>query len=116
MTALHQLTIKKIREGLSSRDFSATEVTEHFLRRINDINPNLNSYIEVDEEGALETARKADTDICNGKNNPLLVFQLPIKISFVQKVSKPHVAQKCYMTLYPPMMQQLSLNLRMLEQ
>ena len=102
MTALHQLTIKKIREGLSSRDFSATEVTEHFLRRINDINPNLNSYIVVDEEGALETAKKADIDISNGKNKPLLGVPIAHKDIFCTKGVKTTCGSKMLHDFIPP--------------
>jgi aspartyl-tRNA(Asn)/glutamyl-tRNA(Gln) amidotransferase subunit A len=102
MTALHQLTIKKIREGLSSRDFSATEVTKHFLRRINDINPNLNSYIVVDEEGALETAKKADIDISNGKNKPLLGVPIAHKDIFCTKGVKTTCGSKMLHDFIPP--------------
>ncbi len=102
MTALHQLTIKQIREGLISREFSAMEVTEHFLRRINSLNPDLNCFIKIDEDGAIEAAKKADDKIKKEKNSPLLGVPIAHKDIFCTKGIKTTCGSKMLSNFMPP--------------
>jgi len=41
------LTIKEAREGLDRRDFSASELFEHYKTRIETQNPELNAYLTI---------------------------------------------------------------------
>ena len=94
MKNLHQLTIKQIRQGLVSREFSVKEITEHFLRRINNLNPDLNSFIKIDEDGALEAAKKADNDIKKERKNSLLGVPIAHKDIFCTKGIKTTCGSK----------------------
>ena len=62
---------------LQAGKISSVELTSHFLQRI-DQNPELNAFITVDAEAALNSAREADTSL-NGKGSTLLTG-LPIAL------------------------------------
>lgn len=44
MTDLHRLSIRELAEGLSQAKFSSRELTEHYLKRIAKIDPQVKSY------------------------------------------------------------------------
>lgn len=43
MTDLHRLSIRELAEGLSQAKFSSRELTEHYLKRIAKIDPQVKS-------------------------------------------------------------------------
>ncbi len=53
-------TLKQLSDGLTSGKFSSVEVTQYFIKRINDLNKSLNCFISVDAERSLAQARAAD--------------------------------------------------------
>ena len=55
--ALTWLTGWRLRELIGKREVSPVEVTEHFLRRIDDLDPLLHAMRHVDNEGARRQAR-----------------------------------------------------------
>ena len=57
--------------GLAAGDFSSTDLTHFFLDRIARHNDNLNSFITVTGEYALEQARAADSRIRSNTHTPL---------------------------------------------
>ena len=73
---LHELTLKEQLEGLKNLNFSSVELTDHYLKRIKAIDPDINSYITVTEELALSQAKEADTRYNN--NNPLDLDGIPL--------------------------------------
>ena len=73
---LHELTLKEQLEGLKNSTFSSVELTDHYLKRIKAIDPDINSYITVTEELALLQAKEADTRYNN--NNPLDLDGIPL--------------------------------------
>lgn len=56
----------RIRELIGAREVSCLEVTEHFLGRIEKLNPTLHAFAEVDAAGALEQAERADKSVTDG--------------------------------------------------
>ncbi|MBF4519954.1 Asp-tRNA(Asn)/Glu-tRNA(Gln) amidotransferase subunit GatA [Acinetobacter towneri] len=60
MTDLHRLSIREISEGLAAAKFSSRELTEHYLKRIAKIDPQVRSYVTVTNEVALAQADAAD--------------------------------------------------------
>ncbi|MCY1161395.1 Glutamyl-tRNA(Gln) amidotransferase subunit A [compost metagenome] len=66
MTDLHRLSIREITEGLSQAKFSSRELTEHYLKRINKIDAQVQSFVTVTPEQALAQADAADTAIKAG--------------------------------------------------
>ncbi|HEX7115889.1 MAG TPA: Asp-tRNA(Asn)/Glu-tRNA(Gln) amidotransferase subunit GatA [Steroidobacter sp.] len=67
MSELHRLTLAELSEGLRARRFSSVELVRHYLERIRRFNPDLNAFITVTEEQALEAARRADEQLAAGE-------------------------------------------------
>jgi len=65
----HQLTLKELQKGLCNKEFSSVELTNHFIRRVQ--NSELNAFISITDDLALEQAKKADSIITSGKMNDL---------------------------------------------
>lgn len=57
-------SLKKLQEDLRTQTTSSVEVTHHFISEIKK-QVNLNAFLEVFEESAVETAKKIDTKITN---------------------------------------------------
>ncbi len=68
---MHQLTIAELVKGLRRKDFSSTEVTQHYLERIARLDKTYNSYITVTPALALAQAAQADKRLAAG-NAPAL--------------------------------------------
>jgi aspartyl-tRNA(Asn)/glutamyl-tRNA(Gln) amidotransferase subunit A len=66
----HQFSLTTLRGMLRRREISSTELTQHFLNRI-DQHASLNAFISLDHEGALESAKQADADIASGQQGAL---------------------------------------------
>ncbi|MCI0896481.1 MAG: amidase, partial [Chloroflexi bacterium] len=70
----------KLREMLDAQQVSSVELTELFLRRIERLNPQLNAFLTVTGDEALQWARAADEQIRAGAaNRPLLGIPISIK-------------------------------------
>ncbi len=61
---LHKLTVTELSKGLKNKEFSSVELTKHFLDRINQ--SDLNAFITVTDDLALNQAKAADAKIANG--------------------------------------------------
>ncbi|MET0987368.1 MAG: Asp-tRNA(Asn)/Glu-tRNA(Gln) amidotransferase subunit GatA [Steroidobacteraceae bacterium] len=68
---MHTLTLAELSAGLRARRFSSEELTQHFLKRIEQHNAALNAYITVTSELALAQAKAADQTLASGKAGPL---------------------------------------------
>ena len=69
---MSQSNISKLHEGLVNKDFSCRELTEKYLKAIEKDNGELNAYVTVTPEAALETADKVDEKISRGEEIALL--------------------------------------------
>ena len=65
---INQLTAHETADLILSGEISSGEAVEACLERIDTVEPVLHSFIEVDREGALETARGIDRRIKKGEN------------------------------------------------
>lgn len=63
---LHTLSVKQMSEKLHAGEISSVELTQHYLDRISQFDPELNAYVTVTPELALEMAREADERLKNG--------------------------------------------------
>ncbi len=68
---MHNKTIAELAAGLKAGEFTSEELTKAYLERIKALDGDLNSYITVTEEQALEQARAADARIAAGEAGPL---------------------------------------------
>jgi aspartyl-tRNA(Asn)/glutamyl-tRNA(Gln) amidotransferase subunit A len=62
---MHNLTLTELAAGLRSKDFSSVELTQAYLKRIQN-HASLNAFVTVPEGLALEQARAADQRLANG--------------------------------------------------
>src|SRR3990167_10672664 len=74
---ISDLTITKAHEGLKNREFSSKELTLTYLENIKNKDNQINSYLAITEELALDQAERADQAINNAekekKDFPLLM-------------------------------------------
>lgn len=71
MTELHHQTLAELSSGLRARSFSSVELAQHFLARIERLNPALNAFVTVTAEQALSAAAKADQQLAAGQGGAL---------------------------------------------
>ena len=69
---MHQLTLAEIARGLADKKFSSEELTRTLLARIAQLDPQLNSFISVTEQQAIEQAQAADARRAQGETGALL--------------------------------------------
>jgi aspartyl-tRNA(Asn)/glutamyl-tRNA(Gln) amidotransferase subunit A len=67
---MHTKSLTELAHGLRSGDFSSVELTQHFLNRIKK-HQDLNAYITVTEEIAIQNAMAADARLTSGQVEPL---------------------------------------------
>ncbi len=73
---LHTLSIGELADLLARRQLSSVELTQHFLARIERLNPGLNALITVTAAAALRDAAAADARLAAGESGPLLGIPL----------------------------------------
>jgi aspartyl-tRNA(Asn)/glutamyl-tRNA(Gln) amidotransferase subunit A len=78
----HHATVAEIGRGLRAGAFSSVEITQHFLRRIDQANASLNAFVTVTPERAMADARRADERIAEGGAGPLTGVPLAHKDIF----------------------------------
>jgi len=84
MTDLTKLTLSAARDGLHKRDFTAREITEQHLKAIEDAK-ELNSFIEVTTDQALQMADVADEMIKSGNAKGMTGIPIGIKDLYCTK-------------------------------
>ena len=79
---MHTLSIKQLGEALRAKKFSSRELTQHYLKRIEAFDPQLNSFITVTADQALDAADAADVRLARGEGGPLTGIPLGQKDIF----------------------------------
>ncbi|WP_455207132.1 Asp-tRNA(Asn)/Glu-tRNA(Gln) amidotransferase subunit GatA [Kaarinaea lacus] len=79
---MHNKTIAELINSLASGEFSSEELTRHYLDRISQLGDQLNCYITVTAEDALQQAREADQSRAQGSAHPLAGVPLAHKDIF----------------------------------
>lgn len=82
---MHTKTIAELSSGLKEGAFSSEELVHHFLKRIDQLDSRLNSFITVTGEQALESARSADQKLKAGNAGPLTGIPFAHKDIFCTK-------------------------------
>src|ERR1700735_1078762 len=73
---MHNLFIGELADRLAKRQISSVELTQHFLGRIERLNPALNAMITLTAKQALADAAAADARLSAGGRGPLLGIPL----------------------------------------
>ncbi len=69
---IQKITIPQAQEGLRNKKFSARELTEACLKRIEELDPEINAFITVTAGSALEQAEKVDQQLASDSDLPPL--------------------------------------------
>ena len=104
-------SIQTLREALDGKAISATELTKHFLSRIDHLDPSLNSYITVEHERALSTAAMIDKKLQAGERAPLLGIPIAEKDIFCTEGVRTTAGSKMLAEYRPPFDSTTSANL-----
>jgi len=78
-------SLKQLSIQLAGKKISSTELTSEFLQRIQQLNPEYNAFITVNEELSLAQARAADQMIAAGQAGPLTGIPIAQKDIFCAK-------------------------------
>ncbi len=73
------LTLVEAGRQLAAGETTSVALTEALLARIDEVDGDLNAYVSLDREMALEMARAADERRANGESGPLLGLPIAIK-------------------------------------
>lgn len=82
---MHDKTLAEQAAMLQASQISSAELTDHYLQRIQRLNPALNAYLLVDESGARTAAAKADEVLASGNGGPLTGIPIAHKDIFCTK-------------------------------
>ncbi len=109
---MHTQTLAQLAENLNKKTFSSVELTQYLLKRIDTLDSNLNSFITVCSEQALEQAKQADALRAKGQANTLTGLPLAHKDIFCTQGIKTSCGSKMLDNFIAPynatMVQQLN--------
>ncbi len=91
---MHNKTIAELSAGLKAKEFSSVELTQSYLDRIQSLDKQLNSFITVTPELALEQAKQADEQRAIGHVGLLNGIPLAQKDIFCTKGVKTSCGSK----------------------
>lgn len=90
----HTKTLSELSTMLEAGDVTSVQLTEHFLQRIKDYDGEINSFVSVTEEQALNAAAKADAQRKAGNAGPLTGIPFAHKDIFCTKDVKTTCGSK----------------------
>lgn len=99
---MHEKTLAEIRRGLTSGEFSSREICEHYLARIDRLNPSCNAFISVSHDMALKHADEADQRRASGATNPLLGVPVAHKDIFCTSGIRTSCGSRMLENFVPP--------------
>ncbi|TDX58865.1 Asp-tRNA(Asn)/Glu-tRNA(Gln) amidotransferase subunit GatA [Orenia marismortui] len=100
---LYQLTAHKLHEKLVNGEVSAREITESIYNRINQVEEDVQAYITLTKEEALNQADKVDEKLGNGeKIGPLAGIPIAIKDNMSTEGVKTTCASQILHNYKPP--------------
>lgn len=99
---MHNLTIADIISKLRDKTFSSTEITQHFLHRIEKLDSSLNSFITVTSERALAQAKAADAALAKGDAQALCGVPIAHKDIFCTQGVRTSCGSKMLDNFVPP--------------
>jgi aspartyl-tRNA(Asn)/glutamyl-tRNA(Gln) amidotransferase subunit A len=99
---LHELTIHEAHELLKNKEISSEELTRAVLQRIEDVEQNVDAFITVAADLALQQAAEADRLIASGHCEPLTGIPLAIKDVICTQNLRTTCASRILENFMPP--------------
>lgn len=99
---MHKLTLAELRRALKEKQFSAVELTQHYLKRIQTLDNRLNSFITVCEEQALKQAKRADQLLAKGDHAELIGIPIVHKDVFCTEGIRTSCGSRMLDNFVPP--------------
>ncbi|NBW60813.1 MAG: Asp-tRNA(Asn)/Glu-tRNA(Gln) amidotransferase subunit GatA [Methylophilaceae bacterium] len=87
-------SLKQLGEMLQTKQISSVELTQTYLDRIAQLNPEMNAFITVDPDKSLAQAKQADAMIATGKTTALTGIPIAQKDIFVAQGWRTTCASK----------------------
>ncbi|WP_291994346.1 Asp-tRNA(Asn)/Glu-tRNA(Gln) amidotransferase subunit GatA [Candidatus Accumulibacter sp. ACC003] len=78
-------SLQALQQALAAKEISSVELTQLYLERIAQHNPQLNAYITVDPASSLARARAADAQLARGDGGPLTGIPIAHKDIFCSR-------------------------------
>jgi len=91
---MHNKSLSQLSDALHSGEVSSVELTQHYLDRIKQHNDNINAFITVTEDNAIEQAKQADEKLQQKTAGPLTGIPLAHKDIFCTKGIRTSCASK----------------------
>ena len=92
--AMHNKTLAQLADDLAARRVSATELTNHYLKRIERLDPQLNAFVTVTRDEAMAQAKAADKRLAAGDATPLTGIPIAHKDLFCTQGVKTSCGSK----------------------
>lgn len=98
-----KLSALQLAEKLRGGELTSEQLTQACLAQIEKLNPELNVFVHLDPEGALETARRVDQDRQGGKElHPLAGVPIALKDNMVTRGQETTCSSKILAGWKPP--------------
>ena len=94
------LTISETKKGLKNKEFSSVELMNYYIDRIEKYS-ELNAYVTLDKDKAIEAAKEADQKISKNEDSPLLGVPIAIKDLFCTKGTRTTACSKMLSEFVP---------------
>lgn len=101
MNSITNLTLNELRRGLVDKKFSSTELTESLLDRAEALS-ELNCFVELNRERALQAAKQADDRLAAGEQTSLLGIPIAVKDIILTKGIRTSCCSKILESFIPP--------------
>ena len=93
----------EMKEKIFNKEISSRELIEAHIKKIEDLEPNINAFITLDKEGALKDADRIDGKIKNNENIGVLAgLPIGIKDNMVTKGLRTTCGSKMLENFIPP--------------
>ena len=99
---MHNKTVSELKKLIEKKELSSLELTRHFLDRIKKFDSELNSFITLTEEHAINKAKLIDKEISKGIIKPLSGIPLAQKDIFCTKDIKTTCGSKMLSNFVSP--------------
>lgn len=100
--SLCDMGLLELRKMLDEKEISSVELTQYYLDRIKELDSQIDSYITVCEEEALEAAKRADMAIASNESKLLTGIPMGIKDNICTQGILTTCASKMLYNFIPP--------------